>query len=34
MAKMVFDLKNSLTKFLGTFSSIFAFKQLKEQILF
>ena len=34
MAKTVFDLKNSEKNVLGSFSSIFAFKQAKEQILF
>ena len=34
IAKTVFDLKNSKTKFLPPFSSVFAFKQAKEQILF
>ena len=30
MAKTVFDLNNSLQKCFATFSSIFAFKQVKE----
>ena len=32
--KQVFDIKNSKTNVLGGFSSVFAFKQAKEHILF
>ena len=34
MAKTVIDLKNSFKKFVLPFSSVFVFKQAKEQILF
>ena len=34
MAEIVFDLKNSITIFVLPFSSVFVFKQAKEQILF
>ena len=34
MAKTVFDLKNSKKKLFWPFSSVFVFKQAKEQILF
>ena len=34
MAKTVFYLKKSKNNFLGSISSVFAFKQAKEQILF
>ena len=33
MAKTVFDLKNSKKKLFWPFSSVFVFKQAKEQIL-